>query len=126
MADASARSYAAGVIDGDGHIGMPQRGTIRVVVANTNKTLIDWLTAHFYGGSVTKESFRNLKWKSAYYWTLQGISARLFLQEIAPYLTIKRDRALLAIEADQHHPRAQNSYRALFRALNARGAQKEA
>ena len=98
--DHTQRSYAAGVIDCDGSIyvancGKSQSPHLRVAVYNTRRGLIDWF-ADKYGGTVgeCKRGGRSRE----YSWTLYGRGASTVLMDILPYLVIKREQALLAIE----------------------------
>uniref|UniRef100_A0A6M3JES2 Putative HNH homing endonuclease n=1 Tax=viral metagenome TaxID=1070528 RepID=A0A6M3JES2_9ZZZZ len=97
-------AYTAGIIDGEGYIGIKYTGrksgrryrTLRVEVGNTNKILIDWLQLH-YGGSYyqAKSKPQNRQyWK----WGLSAKQAAAFLEKILPYLLIKKYEAALAIE----------------------------
>ena len=98
------RGYVAGVLDCDGSIWIsvnrsPKRAqyTLRVSVTNTRRALPQWFCDHF-GGSVGEYTKRNAKWKDEYRWNAAGLSALPVLQVCLPYLVIKREQALLAIE----------------------------
>lgn len=92
------RAYAAGMVDGEGHIGLaPWKGSFLpiVVVTNTNKLSIDWFAERFSGGNVLTHEQSNERHKARYNWRLSGRRAYTFLREIAPYLVIKREQAAL-------------------------------
>jgi len=97
------KAYTAGLIDGEGSIFIARRKKKTryyyeptVMVGNTDKAMIDYLTA-LYGGWVTKSKTR---WKSntdLYFWGIAGDSMRQFLKDILPYLVGKRKHARLVL-----------------------------
>jgi hypothetical protein len=92
------RAYAAGMVDGEGHIGLaPWKGSFLPLaeVINTDKRVIDWFVERFPGGNVVKNDRRNALHKPRYNWRLTGRRAYAFLQEVLPYLVIKRDQAAI-------------------------------
>ncbi len=100
-------AYTAGIIDGEGCIGIyalkaGKRGkdseriyhTLRVEVCNAQKGLIEFLFSHF-GGSHGAGYRPNRK--PYYKWQITSRSAAEFLDNIYPYLVIKRDQAELVV-----------------------------
>lgn len=92
-------AYAAGLIDGEGHIGIvtPQRGKgnhyrLQVEVRNTDARLVKWLHDEF-GGSVMYVKRVQPRHRPVWIWTVQGRKAELFLRSIRPYLIGKAERA---------------------------------
>jgi len=131
------RAYAAGMVDGEGHIGLnPWKSSYLplVVVTNTDPRLPDWFRQRF-GGAVYWTARRNPAHKDRHNWRLQGRQAMTFLQEILPYLVLKRQQAALVSEyyeqgGDFHYgsralPEDEKTRRAdlhqRMKALNARG-----
>lgn len=94
-------AYMAGLIDGEGcilinHKGKRQRYTLIVTVSNTSRLMLDWITARWRGhmhvvkGSEAKN--RRIAWR----WSMSSDLALHFLDEILPYMVVKRRQALLA------------------------------
>lgn len=98
-------SYIAGLIDGEGWIGVSKvkcyansrtrRGYFfkgNIAIANTNKSIIDWLKESF-GGCVREDRRENRK-RVLYQWGTQNPKYIIrFLTVIRPYLRIKRAQA---------------------------------
>jgi len=91
-------SYLAGIIDGEGCFYLAkrkQRGnhsaykTPRIVVANTNIDLMNWLKENF-GGYVTEHTPDNPKWSKSYQWTIAGNKALMLANWIKPLLIVKQ------------------------------------
>lgn len=98
------RGYVAGVLDCDGSIwiGATRSGdyaqyTLRMSVTNTRRPLPAWFAEQF-GGECKLFKPRNAKWKAEYRWQAAGLNALPVLSLCLPYLIIKRQQALLAIE----------------------------
>ena len=92
--------YTAGIIDGEGSIGMDKHRhwstfTPRVSVGNTDPTLIDWLLDTF-GGKV-EIAQQNKRWKISFRWELNGYASVPFIKEIRPYLKLKGRQADLIL-----------------------------
>ena len=97
-------AYAAGVVDGEGNIGIGKRedtkgGTFRLYVAvtNTNEWICQWLRMQFGGRVRTMKSAKS-NWKIPYRWVIESRAAMLFLEQLLPYLNLKRPQAELAIK----------------------------
>ncbi len=105
------KAYLAGFIDGEGTIvigshGKANRLSLRVVVANTNKEVLLSLQK-IWGGCLSTKQPQKEGWKacSALEWATQE-SAGL-LREVLPYLKIKKDQALVAMQFQKTmNPRA--------------------
>lgn len=100
-------AYTAGIIDGDGSIGIyrhrnkSKRGftyDLIVSVWNTNEWLVQWLKMN-YGGSASPApwSKERPKWKTRWKWAIYQNKAAEFLKLILPYLQMKHPQAELAI-----------------------------
>lgn len=97
-------AYTAGIIDGEGCIGIYKEGrkgrwiyyVLAVNVGNTNPQLIEYLYSNFGGQSW--KSPRLPPRKTAYCWRLQAKSAGEFLKLIFPYLLLKKPQAELALK----------------------------
>ena len=92
--------YTAGIVDGEGCIGMDKHRnwstfTPYVSVGNTDPTLIDWLLETF-GGTV--QIFQqNKRWKIAFRWELTGYASIPFIKAVRPYLKLKGKQADLIL-----------------------------
>ena len=98
------RGYVAGVLDCDGSIwigvdrsGAYVRHTLRVNVTNTRQALPEWFAEHF-GGRCTHYPKKKAEWRDEYRWQVSGLTALPVLQVCLPYLLVKRQQALLALE----------------------------
>jgi hypothetical protein len=96
-------SYLAGIIDGEGSIGIehlsPTKGrpksyyVCRLTVINTNKNLME-LLLHFFGGSYNQRK-KIEKRKICYRWHIFGENLEKTLDQLIPYLFIKKQQALI-------------------------------
>lgn len=101
--------YAAGFIDGEGHIGiMKMTGnsninqmypsyTLLVQIYNTNLEVLEWFQRKF-GGKFYEVMSLQPNRKDQWYWKLTSKSACEFLKLIRPYCIVKREQVKLAIE----------------------------
>lgn len=81
-------AYLAGLIDGDGCICSTQPNLV-INIGNKCKPLLDCIKS-MYGGSVGPSEDDD-----DFIWQLSGLNKQaLFLQHIAPYLVLKRDKAV--------------------------------
>lgn len=98
-------AYAAGIIDGEGSIGIYKTGNPKqqfvahVIVTNTNEWLLQWLKFHF-GGSIFPNAANrgHPKWKDSWIWQLSPRQSVDFLKLVLPYLKIKKPQAELFLE----------------------------
>lgn len=102
------KAWAAGFFDGEGSISirtLRQNGHVYrglyIRVAQVDRTPLDRLVTIF-GVGVTRLYRRHDDRRAPYHdWYTAGISAAGVLEQMLPYLTVKRTRALLAIEFQQ-------------------------
>jgi hypothetical protein len=91
-------AYLAGILDGEGSIsicGSP-RNVVRVGISNTDEGLIKWLAS--IGGGVSKKT-PSPNCKQCYHWQVYSrFDVRAFLIAVVPYMRIKQNKAILAIE----------------------------
>lgn len=107
MATETEKAYAAGVIDGEGTIGVWRerraknssgyRYRVAMEVSNTNEKLIDWLQQRFGGFkaivNAEREGCKRLwKWRSTTSVVLE------IVKQLLPYLVLKQEQAELVIE----------------------------
>lgn len=98
-------AYVAGIVDGEGWIGLRisnrVRGkiayTLAVSVANSNEWIIQWLKFAF-GGNCCCAEFPEDNRKASWQWSIVANDALKFLDLIYPYLKLKRTQADIAIK----------------------------
>lgn len=95
--------YFAGFFDGEGYVGVSYQEAwnaymIRVSVVNNNKPVL-LLFKEKYGGTIRPPSDKKAyNMKGAWTWWIHGQPAIDFLQNILPYVFVKRPQVELAIE----------------------------
>lgn len=108
--------YMAGLFDGEGCVGIYRRGGSRgtkrqttqymmyAQLSTTCEPLMIWVRSTFSGTSCREndKETTNPKWSTAWRWKTNSRHARWFLELIVPFLKIKREQALLAIEFQKH------------------------
>jgi len=93
-------AYIAGIIDGEGYIGLKDRiSCVSLVVqaTNTDKALLQFIVDTF-GGSIGEYAPQANR-KAAYKWSLCASKAADMLCELLPYLITKKERAHIALKA---------------------------
>src|SRR3990167_4700333 len=106
MYDKKELAYIAGLFDGEGTIFIEGKKSyakgaiskthyLQLSIANTHKETIDWVKSFLCFGQIIKIEQGN---KPLYNWRGYGVEAIVFLKLLLPYLKIKREQALLAIE----------------------------
>jgi hypothetical protein len=102
--------YTAGILDGEGCISIyiskrwdqrqgkfVYRPVLEISIYQADKRLTDWLTFH-YGGKCYEHTMKNSS-RPGFQWTApRGKTRENFVLEILPYLLLKREQALLALE----------------------------
>ncbi len=140
VADAA---YLAGLIDGEGTIGMAWRKPgsragrfqFHVVVNMTERDVLAWVAETTGLGNVTGPYARRGNWHGFFRWAVQSAGAISVLEQIEPYLRVKCANARLAIRT--HAEILANTERGrdiewlemvrdVFHEMNARGADSDA
>src|SRR5215471_14244408 len=96
-------AYLAGIVDGEGSVGLDKMGTqnqrwvnIRfhpqVTVVNANMDLMVWLSASF-GGTFRPRQQQRPYHKQTWRWKLTGRAAADLCQDLLPFLRIKHAQA---------------------------------
>jgi hypothetical protein len=122
MSDKAKYGYIAGIMDGEGTITIcrseyiahkkriakngdvkfydsPTVGFhVKVSVKNTDVRLMKWLVSRFGGEFYPDKSPKPSNHKDAYVWHHKAESKQEFLLAILPYLIMKREQALVALE----------------------------
>jgi hypothetical protein len=99
------KAYAAGFFDGEGSMNIRNPGStiknpgysLTLNVAQSCEAPLIWLSAR-WGGSVRPMKRPKPVWE----WNLGSLSASKFLQDILPFLMVKQEQALVAIEFQSH------------------------
>ncbi len=100
-------SYLAGIIDGEGNIGLSKKNIKRetfsvgceVCITNCNHDLMKWLVRNFGGQYYMRKARDVQKHADSYIWRVTGRKNReTILLGILPYLIIKKNQAQIALE----------------------------
>ncbi len=100
-------AYVAGIIDGEGCVQIQkvkphnreksEQYKLQLRVYNTDRSLIEYLNqlfpAYTYDGSEKRNNRRK-----QFCWHANGKKTVIILQQVLPYLVVKKEQALLAIE----------------------------
>ena len=101
-------AYMAGMLDGEGYIGICKRKTynnsitpcyytLTVHLNMANKCIPELFMSHF-GGSMNGGFKRKPNYKIQWRWTVTNKIAYRFLEKILPYLRLKKNEAILGME----------------------------
>ena len=101
-------AYLAGFIDGEGCVAISRKTdpTMRagygyrlyLAASNTNRPIIDYVRRITGVGFIYNMNRPSKRHKQAYSWQVWSQQARGVLEQILPFLRIKRKRALIAIK----------------------------
>lgn len=95
-------AYAAGLIDGEGYIGIQLSGgsyQVRLKVSMSDKGLPALnRMMRIYGGKITFEPQRDPKRRDVHTWRVSGVLAADVIRRVRPYLTVKATPADIALE----------------------------
>jgi hypothetical protein len=152
MSDKAKWGYLAGMMDGDGHISItrsdcpthktrhgkivrytdPVRYGIVVAVSNTDIRLVKHLKEMFGGSYNGGKPFKgHPNWKPKYQWNVSGNQNKeLVLLALLPYLILKREQAIIALEflrlRNERVPEKRQELYERLAVLNKRGKLVEA
>jgi len=84
-------AYFAGIIDGEGSIGMTSNGKNKpkkftVEVKMTCLKTVSAIHKHFGVGHILTRPSKNPSWKNQWRWRVSGQPARLVIEKIKPFL----------------------------------------
>jgi hypothetical protein len=82
-------AYFAGLLDGEGHIGIRKDYRITVDIANNSNRMVRWLLGKF-NGVVCMDGCK-------FRWFLNGREGVMLLLRCEPYLVVKKEEAAFAI-----------------------------
>lgn len=102
------RSWAAGIMEGEGSIMIRKtvkklRPQLAVSITNTDIEMLKPFETH-WGGRVAFGASKNIKHKARFRWGLVSQQAAQFIRDIRPYLVTTRvkEKALLGLEFQAH------------------------
>lgn len=135
--------YIAGLVDGEGHIGLrfaaggsPRKAQIEFQIANTSLALVQSVRDFMGVGTIIKPNMKNPKHRQVWVYKAYSNNAYLALKVISPLLILKKPQADLAIEFVEKHIRGRErrgnrltdveitdrlAYKDMFSKLNKRG-----
>lgn len=101
-------AYIAGLFDGEGCVALHRfRGrknrcdaakiALTCSITNTDKRAIDFMQSRFKGSVACEDRSRH-NHKNSWKWAIFSRQAAAFLKEILPFLVLKKERAILAIQ----------------------------
>src|SRR3972149_6363917 len=100
--------YMAGFFDGEGYICIYRRKPSKmsntpahylvVGINNTNYSILEWFNKSYIGTFRLLRASRKPSHKDQWAWLLWSGRAKVFLQDILPYLKIKKQEAITALE----------------------------
>lgn len=115
-------AYLAGILDGEGCISISRyrekkdknRGQhkLTVSIGNTSLQLMDWLKDNYGGWVMSKGCRKGLR--QNFVWQVSTAAAGELLEMVLPYLIIKQDQAIVALD-----------FQATMRRSGAKGTAKE-
>lgn len=95
-------AYVAGLIDGEGCLGISKKLTVTVDVGMTEPALpLLRDLAGRYGGKVRPFRKATDTWSAAYTWTITGAKATAMLELLLPRLRLKQEQAHLLIKCQE-------------------------
>lgn len=138
------RAYMAGIMDGEGYIGLAQHGrgggksmrigriTLNVRVVNTNRDMMEWIATRWPSALNYQSSDPSSNRKARWVWSLNANNALHFLDEVYPFMVARRPQAKVAIRFQRYlqytgkkrsekTDRLQEQFAGIVRLLNHRG-----
>ncbi len=102
MVSETDKAYLAGLLDGEGSIGINNFGGkrvpgLRVTVTNTHLAVLKELQA-IWGGALTSRRIRVKGWKASSDLLWGAVTAAEILRAVQPYLRIKQSQCKLALQ----------------------------
>ncbi len=110
-------AYMAGIVDGEGCITITRRKIRRlktnnwyyepqVIVGNINKELISFCV-DCYGGWIATLKRHNQNWATIYHWKVTGNEMKSLLNDIIPYLIVKKKQANIVLSFPKYNRNGQ-------------------
>lgn len=101
-------AYLAGVVDSDGHItineskrnGVYYHGAVVGITGTRDAPHV--LASSIWGGNINTHKPSNPRHRLVYLWGKTGKGAATVISDLLPYLRVKREIALVALELQEH------------------------
>jgi len=94
-------AYIAGIIDGEGCIGIYQRWNrgyfVQLTIVNTNKELLAWLSKMLHANAVKHLNDKRANNRPSFAVTVDRVRAYKVIQRVRPYLKVKAKQGNLAV-----------------------------
>lgn len=87
--------YAAGFMDGEGCINVSSCRSImfiRILIVNTNLEVLKMFQQK-WGGDISENKQHKINWKISYTWRVSHAACLAFLNDIYPFLIVKKKQA---------------------------------
>jgi len=95
-------AYLAGLVDGEGSILIAKaregRNTWRLTISSTYRPVLEWCLLTIGAGSIVRANRYNPKHATAYWWQCYSWNAKAVLEQLLPYMLIKREKAKQMIQ----------------------------
>lgn len=108
MADATTLAYMAGFVDADGHISIHCRSYKQktyysplIGIGGTQPAPLK-AAKDLWGGSLFTYRPKNPRHRLQFQWQCVGVKAATAIEDILPFLRLKEDQALIALELWEH------------------------
>lgn len=111
MTDTEA-AYLAGIVDGEGCIGIGRRKkyiTVTLQISNTDLALLGWVKDKCGGNIYPVKNSRIDNRKQAYVWSRAGRIARDIIVLIRPYLIVKAAQADIVLGIKRYSPQERDT-----------------
>jgi len=92
--------WLAGVLDSEGSVVWPRRQnlhSVRLAIVNNSKPFLDRVMEVTGTGKIRMKTRKNPRHNISWTWDCYGENSRLVLQQILPWLIIKREAAEVAL-----------------------------
>lgn len=93
------KAYLAGIVDGEGSIGIYQRVRgylLLFTISNTSNALMTWILCHL-GGKARPHKVYEARCKQVFDWQVSGNNAKRVISIIEPHLIVKKEHARIAL-----------------------------
>lgn len=126
-------AYIAGFVDGEGTINIcGTNPAVNLSITNTNREILEYIQTQI-GGTIHTRTRKSDKWKTAYDLALSTKTAIRAILWLIPFLRIKKERAIAAIQFDSERPGRgfswdpviKTQWQQRFHDFNRRGPPKE-
>jgi hypothetical protein len=98
--------YLAGIIDGEGYIGLPKSSgkayLLRVVVTSGCAELVNWILTTTGLGKIKSYDLSHRRRQTSYQWRVFGAEAGVLLKAVVPYLIVKKGQAIFALRYQEN------------------------